>query len=156
LSPLLQLQDLQTVFATPSGRVKAVDGVSLQLDAGRVLGLVGESGCGKSVTALSIMRLVPQPSGSIVSGRILFNGLDLLAIPESRMRRLRGNEISMIFQEPMTSLNPVFTIGEQIAEVVSPAPGNEPRRFADSGDGHDPPDGHPRGRTSAPGNIRIR
>ncbi|MDY6850698.1 MAG: ABC transporter ATP-binding protein [Thermodesulfobacteriota bacterium] len=97
--------------------MRAVDGVSFNLNEGRTLGLVGESGCGKSVTALSIMRLVPSPPGRIEAGRILFEGRDLLALPEIEMRRLRGNKISMIFQEPMTSLNPVFTVGDQIGEV---------------------------------------
>lgn len=117
MSILLQVQDLRTVFDTQEGLVRAVDGVSFSLDEGRTLGLVGESGCGKSVTALSIMRLVPSPPGRIEVGRILFEGRDLLSLPETKMRRLRGNEISMIFQEPMTSLNPVFTVGDQIGEV---------------------------------------
>jgi len=115
-SPFLQVQDLTTVFETRQGLVKAVDGISFELAEGETLGLVGESGCGKSVTALSIMRLVPQPPGRIQSGRILFGGQDLLQLSEEAMRHLRGNDISMIFQEPMTSLNPVFTIGDQIAE----------------------------------------
>jgi len=114
---LLQVQDLRTVFDTQEGQARAVDGVSFNLDEGRTLGLVGESGCGKSVTALSIMRLVPSPPGRIEVGRILFEGRDLLPLPETEMRRLRGNKISMIFQEPMTSLNPVFTVGDQIGEV---------------------------------------
>ena len=114
---LLQVQDLRTVFETQEGLVRAVDRVSFSLGQGRALGLVGESGCGKSVTALSIIRLVPDPPGRIESGRIIFQNRDLLDLPESEMRNLRGNEISMIFQEPMTSLNPVFTIGDQIGEV---------------------------------------
>ncbi|MBU2551507.1 MAG: ABC transporter ATP-binding protein [Proteobacteria bacterium] len=114
---LLEVSELRTAFDTQEGRVHAVDGVSFRLDAGRTLGLVGESGCGKSVTALSIMRLVPNPPGRIESGRIVFEGRDLLASSEADMRRLRGNEMSMIFQEPMTSLNPVFTVGDQIGEV---------------------------------------
>lgn len=117
MSILLQVQNLRTVFDTQEGQTRAVDGVSFNLDEGRTLGLVGESGCGKSVTALSIMRLVPSPPGRIEVGRILFEGRDLLALPEAEMRRLRGNKISMIFQEPMTSLNPVFTVGDQIGEV---------------------------------------
>jgi len=115
--PFFQVQNLTTVFETREGLIKAVDGVSFELEEGETLGLVGESGCGKSVTALSIMRLVPQPPGRIQSGRILFGGRDLLQLSEEAMRRLRGNDISMIFQEPMTSLNPVFTIGDQIGEV---------------------------------------
>ncbi|MEW6263282.1 MAG: ABC transporter ATP-binding protein [Thermodesulfobacteriota bacterium] len=115
--PLLKVENLATVFDLHEGRIKAVDGVSFDLEEGRTLGLVGESGCGKSVTALSIMRLVPNPPGRIASGRIVFQDRDLLELDDEEMRRLRGNRISMIFQEPMTSLNPVFTVGEQIAEV---------------------------------------
>src|SRR2546425_6460976 len=100
------------------GEVNAVDGVDLRLERGRTLGIVGESGCGKSVTALSIMGLVPQPPGRIAAGEILFEGADLLELEAAQMRALRGNRIAMIFQEPMTSLNPAFTIGEQIAEVL--------------------------------------
>jgi peptide/nickel transport system ATP-binding protein len=115
---LLQVEYLQTFFFTDRGVAKAVDGVSFVLHAGEVLGIVGESGCGKSVTALSIMRLVPDPPGRIVGGRITFAGRDLVGLPEAAMQEIRGNEIAMIFQEPMTSLNPVFRIGEQIAEVL--------------------------------------
>ncbi|HEY6197380.1 MAG TPA: ABC transporter ATP-binding protein [Candidatus Binatia bacterium] len=115
--PLIQVKDLRTSFFTPEGEVKAVDGVSYAIDEGRTLGLVGESGCGKSVTALSIMRLV-QPPGKIVGGEILYKGRDLLKLDNESMRKMRGNEISMIFQEPMTSLNPVFTVGDQIGEAV--------------------------------------
>jgi peptide/nickel transport system ATP-binding protein len=114
---LLEVQDLQTSFFTDQGIARAVDHVSFQLRAGEALGIVGESGCGKSVTALSIMRLIPDPPGRIVGGRILFQGQDLLRLAEEDMRRIRGNKISMIFQEPMTSLNPVFRVGDQIAEV---------------------------------------
>ncbi len=114
---LLNIRDLTTVFDTPEGVVRAVDRVSFQLDQGKVLGLVGESGCGKSVTALSIMRLVASPPGRIESGLIEFGGRNLLKLPPDEMRRMRGNEISMVFQEPMTSLNPVFTVGDQIGEV---------------------------------------
>jgi peptide/nickel transport system ATP-binding protein len=116
---LLQVSDLRTYFHTPEGTARAVDGVDLELAAGEVLGLVGESGCGKSVTALSILRLIPEPPGEIVSGRVLLQGQDLLALKESEMRAVRGNRISMIFQEPMTSLNPVFRIGDQISEAIS-------------------------------------
>ena len=98
---------------------RAVDGVSFELDRGETLGLVGESGCGKSVSALSIMRLIPNPPGEIVGGEILYNGTDLLKIPEDKMRSIRGNDISMIFQEPMTSLNPVFTVGHQMRRCRS-------------------------------------
>ncbi|BAS27354.1 ABC transporter ATP-binding protein [Limnochorda pilosa] len=115
---LLELRNLKTYFFTEDGTVPAVDGVSFELKRGGSLGVVGESGCGKSVTALSIMRLIPQPPGKIVGGQILFNGEDLAKKKESEMRRIRGNEISMIFQEPMTSLNPVFTVGDQIMEAI--------------------------------------
>jgi len=114
---LLEIKNLMTVFDTVRGRIKAVDGVSLNLDSGRTLGIVGESGCGKTMLALSIMRLVPS-SGKIINGEILFSGIDLLKIPEDEMRSRRGSEISMIFQEPMTSLNPVIRVGEQIAEAI--------------------------------------
>jgi len=114
---LLTIKDLQTHFFTESGVVKAVDQIDLELDQGDTLGLVGESGCGKSVTALSIMRLI-DPPGKIVAGRILFSNQDLLLLGDSAMEKIRGNQISMIFQEPMTSLNPVFSIGTQIAETV--------------------------------------
>ncbi|UZP69019.1 ABC transporter ATP-binding protein [Desulfovibrio mangrovi] len=117
-TPLLDVRNLTTVFHTAKGTVTAVDGVSFTLRAGRTLGLVGESGCGKSVTALSIMRLLSLPAGETVAGSVLFNGKDLLALSEKEMRTVRGNDISMIFQEPMTSLNPVFKVGEQVAEVI--------------------------------------
>jgi len=115
---LLQVKDLRTSFFTPEGEVTAVDGVGFEVDEGKTLGVVGESGCGKSVTALSILRLVPSPPGRIVGGEILYRGRDLLKLDKESMRRIRGNEISMIFQEPMTSLNPVFTIGDQIGEAI--------------------------------------
>ncbi len=114
---LLDVRDLHTHFPTRAGLVRAVDGVSFHLDRGELLGLVGESGCGKSITALSIMRLIAPP-GKIVSGDIRFNGRDLLALPDAEMRRIRGDDIAMIFQDPMTSLNPVYTVGEQIAEAL--------------------------------------
>jgi peptide/nickel transport system ATP-binding protein/oligopeptide transport system ATP-binding protein len=117
MPPLLEIKNLMTVFDTVHGRIKAVDGVSLKINSGETLGIVGESGCGKTMLALSIMRLVPA-SGKIISGEILFSGNDLLKLSEDEMRARRGSEISMIFQEPMTSLNPVFRIGEQIAEAV--------------------------------------
>ena len=115
---LLSVRNLRTYFYTDEGVVKAVDGLNYELKKGETLGIVGESGCGKSVHALSVMRLIPQPPGKIVEGQILFEGTNLLALPEDEMRRIRGNRIAMIFQEPMTSLNPVLTIGEQIAEAV--------------------------------------
>ena len=114
---LLQIRDLRTIFASDEGIAAAVDGLDLDLAHGETLGLVGESGCGKSVTALSIMRLISSPPGLIERGEILFEGVDLLRLDESEMRKIRGDDISMIFQEPMTSLNPVFRVDEQIAEV---------------------------------------
>jgi peptide/nickel transport system ATP-binding protein len=115
---LLSIDGLVTEFSTEAGRVRAVDGVSFDIPRGKTLGVVGESGCGKSVTALSIMRLVQDPPGRIAAGTVRYDGRDLLALPEPEMRRIRGNKISMIFQEPMTSLNPVFTTGEQVAEAI--------------------------------------
>ncbi len=115
---LLEIQGLTTHFFTRAGVIKAIDNLSLGLQKGRVLGLVGESGCGKTVTALSILNLVPYP-GKIISGKILFDGQNLLALSADAMRAVRGARISMIFQEPMTALNPVFTVGNQIAEVLS-------------------------------------
>ncbi|MBN1804180.1 MAG: ABC transporter ATP-binding protein [Sedimentisphaerales bacterium] len=115
---LLTVEDLSTHFSTEEGLAKAVQSVSFDIKRGRTFALVGESGCGKSVTALSIMRLIPDPPGRIVSGKIELNGTNLLKISEKKMRGVRGNMISMIFQEPMTSLNPVFTVGNQIAEVI--------------------------------------
>jgi len=115
---LLDVKNLKTYFFTDEGTVRAVDGVDLYIDKGETLGIVGESGCGKSVTALSIMKLIPQPPGKIVEGEIRYNGQNLVDLPAGKMRKIRGKEISMIFQEPMTSLNPVFTCGEQIAEAL--------------------------------------
>jgi oligopeptide/dipeptide ABC transporter ATP-binding protein len=114
---LLSVQDLQTFFYTNMGVVKAVDGVSFSLKTGEALGLAGESGCGKSVTCLSILRLVPRPAGRIVGGKIIFEGKDLLTKKKNEMRRWRGNKISMILQDPLMSLNPVYTIGSQVAEA---------------------------------------
>jgi peptide/nickel transport system ATP-binding protein len=118
VSALLEVRDLTTSFATDAGAFNAVDGVSFSLQAGRTLGLVGESGCGKSVTALSIMGLVASPPGRIASGEIRFEGANLLELSPAAMRAVRGDRISMIFQEPMTSLNPAFTIGDQIVEGI--------------------------------------
>ncbi|MDX6575086.1 MAG: peptide/nickel transport system ATP-binding protein [Blastocatellia bacterium] len=117
MSHLLEVKNLHTYFPTREGLVRAVDGVSFHLDRGELLGLVGESGCGKSMTALSIMRLI-SPPGKIVDAEILFEGRDLLRLSNAEMRAVRGNDIAMIFQDPMTSLNPVFTVGEQIAEAL--------------------------------------
>jgi len=118
ITPLLEVEDLETVFYTDGGIARAVDGVSFTIGTGETLAIVGESGSGKSVTALSIMRLVPNPPGQIAGGSVRFRGRDLLSLPEPQMRDVRGNEISMIFQEPMSSLNPLLTVGEQIAEAV--------------------------------------
>jgi oligopeptide/dipeptide ABC transporter ATP-binding protein len=115
---LLEVRDLRTYFASERGEVRAVDGVDFTLERGRTLGIVGESGCGKSVTALSIMGLVPQPPGRVAGGEVLLEGEDLLKAPARRLRDLRGDKLSMIFQEPMTSLNPAFPVGEQIAEAL--------------------------------------
>ncbi|HQL01133.1 MAG TPA: ABC transporter ATP-binding protein [Smithellaceae bacterium] len=117
MSALLEIDNLQTVFSTGRGMLRAVDGVSIALNAGEVTGVVGESGCGKTMLALSILRLIP-PNGRIQTGRIVFEGRDLLFLSEAQMRQKRGSDIGMIFQEPMTSLNPVLRVGEQIAEVV--------------------------------------
>ncbi len=115
--PLLEIDNLQTHFRTPEGVNRAVDGLSLAIEAGQTLAIVGESGCGKSVTAMSVLRLIPEPPGKI-AGRIAFDGRDLLTLSRAEMRGIRGNEISMIFQEPMSSLNPVLTIGRQIREPL--------------------------------------
>ena len=116
--PLLRIEDLVVAFHTDEGSLRAVDGISYEVPRGQIVGVVGESGCGKSVTALSIMRLVPEPPGAIEGGRILFEGEDLLKLPEARMRKLRGDRIAMIFQEPMSALNPVYTVGDQIVEAI--------------------------------------
>jgi len=118
-SHLLQIDELKTYFRTFEGVAKAVDDVTFSLDKGEVLGVVGESGCGKSVTAQSIMRLIPEPPGKIVHGQILFDGTDIVKLTMEQMRSIRGNRISMIFQEPMSSLNPVYTIGNQISEMFT-------------------------------------
>src|SRR6185437_13141835 len=118
-APLLDVQGLKTYFFTRDGVVRAVDGVSFSVGRGETLAVVGESGCGKSVTSLSILRLIATPPGRTVEGRVMFGGRDLLALTEREMRDVRGNEISMIFQEPMTSLNPVLTIGRQVAEALT-------------------------------------
>ncbi len=115
---MLEINDLRTYFYTLEGIVPAVDGVSFNIEKGETLCVVGESGCGKSVTAMSILKLIPTPPGKYVSGEILFNEEDLLEKSESEMRKIRGNDIAMIFQEPMTSLNPVYTVGNQIAESI--------------------------------------
>jgi oligopeptide/dipeptide ABC transporter ATP-binding protein len=116
---LLDVRDLRTYFITSQSVVKAVDGVSFHVDENETLGIVGESGCGKTVTCLSILRLIPQPTGRIVGGKILFDGEDILAMTERQVQKLRGRKISMILQDPMVSLNPVFTIGDQIGEAIN-------------------------------------
>jgi len=118
VEPLLEVKNLTVSFDMPEGRARAVDDTSFSIRPGETLGLVGESGCGKTVTALALMRLVQSPPGRVEAGEILFKGADLLKLPERDMRRIRGNEISMVFQEPMTSLNPVFTCGYQVEEAV--------------------------------------
>jgi oligopeptide transport system ATP-binding protein len=118
MAPLLQVKDLRTYFYTEEGVVKAVDGVTYDVEPGETLALVGESGCGKSVSALALLRLIPIPPGRIVSGEVLFEGEDLLKMTEEEIRHIRGNKISMVFQEPMTSLNPVLTIGKQMTESI--------------------------------------
>ncbi len=118
MEPLLKVRGLRTYFFTEAGTARAVDGVDLDIGKGEVVGLVGESGSGKSVTALSVLRLIPDPPGRIVSGSITYKGRDLLKMPLEDIRNIRGQEIGMVFQEPMTSLNPVFTIGMQVMEVI--------------------------------------
>jgi peptide/nickel transport system ATP-binding protein len=117
-TPLLEVRDLSVHFITDEGVVRAVEHVSFEIFPGKILGIVGESGCGKSVTSLSILRLIPEPPGKIVGGQVLLEGKDLVKFEEKEMEKVRGNDISMIFQEPMTSLNPVFTIGDQIMEAI--------------------------------------
>ncbi len=118
MNPLIEVKNLEVQFEIRGAVLKAVDNVSFEIASGETLGLVGESGCGKSVTASAIMRLIPSPPGRIVGGEIIFEGTDLLTLSEKQMRDIRGNRISMIFQEPMTSLNPVYTVGDQVAEVI--------------------------------------
>jgi oligopeptide/dipeptide ABC transporter ATP-binding protein len=127
---LLEVRDLQTHLITADGVVRAVDGVSWDVAEGETVALVGESGCGKSMTALSILRLVPQPAGRIVGGQVLFGGRDLLALDEEAMRRVRGREVAMVFQEPMTCLNPVLTVGRQVTEAVEVHEGATPAQAA--------------------------
>ena len=117
-APLLEIRGLKTQFATDDGMVRAVDGVDLAIGRGETVGVVGESGCGKTVTAMSVLKLIAMPPGRIVEGRILWRGRDLVPLPADAMDEVRAKEIAMVFQEPMTSLNPVYTVGEQIAEVV--------------------------------------
>jgi oligopeptide/dipeptide ABC transporter ATP-binding protein len=118
VATLLEVENLQTQFFTSAGIVKAVDGISYTVEEGETVAIVGESGCGKSVSALSMLRLIPDPPGRIVGGRILFKGTDLLSLPDEEIRHVRGRDIAMVFQEPMTSLNPVLTIGRQLTETL--------------------------------------
>src|SRR5260370_20148295 len=118
MAAVLEVRDLRTHFFTREGVVKAVDGVSYALEAGETLGLVGESGCGKSVSALSIMRLVPDPPGKTVGGEVIFDGQDLLKLPDPEIRRVRGKQIAMVYQQPLTSLNPVLSIERQLTESL--------------------------------------
>src|SRR5512137_1997674 len=118
MDALLEVNNLEVQFNTLEGVVHAVNGVSFQIEEGKTLGIVGESGCGKSVTVLSLMRLIPEPPGRIVNGEVLFKGNDLLKITKSSMQDIRGSEIAMVFQDPMTSLNPVLTVGYQISEAL--------------------------------------
>ncbi|WP_141604521.1 ABC transporter ATP-binding protein [Terrilactibacillus laevilacticus] len=117
-NPILEVENLKTYFFTDEGQIPAVDGIDFHIEEGEILGIVGESGCGKSVTSLSVMGLLPSPPGKIVSGRIRYNGEDITHAKEAKLRKIRGNEMAMIFQEPMTSLNPVFTIGQQLIEAI--------------------------------------
>ena len=130
-NPLLEIRNLKTYFDVRGGVLKAVDDVSFVIEGGETLGLVGESGCGKSVTAATVMRLVPIPPGRIAGGEILFEGIDVLKLRESEMRHVRGCRISMIFQEPMTSLNPVFAVGDQVAEAITLHEKLSPREVRD-------------------------
>jgi oligopeptide/dipeptide ABC transporter ATP-binding protein len=126
LAPLLEVRDLQTEFRTGIGTVRAVNGISYTVDPGETVAIVGESGSGKSVGALSLLRLIPNPPGKIIGGEAIFNGRDLMKLTEEEMRHVRGGEIGMVFQEPMTSLNPVLTIGRQITETIEQHRGNDP------------------------------
>ena len=127
MPPLLEIRDLHTEFRTGAGIVRAVDGVSYTVDPGETVAVVGESGSGKSVTAMSVLRLIPNPPGRITGGEVWFDGRDLLKLSEEEMRQVRGSEIGMIFQEPMTSLNPVLTIERQITETLEQHRGSQPR-----------------------------
>ena len=129
---LLDIRGLKTHFATDDGMVQAVDGVDLTIDRGETLGVVGESGCGKTVTAMSVLKLIAMPPGKIVAGEILYQGRDLVPLDDAEMDRIRAKEIAMVFQEPMTSLNPVYTVGEQIAEWCACTKGWHARRAGES------------------------
>jgi ABC-type dipeptide/oligopeptide/nickel transport system ATPase component len=148
LAELLRVEDLRTWYHTPAGVIRAVDGVTFSLEQGRTLGLVGESGSGKSVTALSIMRLIDPPGRIEPNSRIVFQGTDLATASEEELQELRGNQVAMIFQEPMTSLNPVYPIGPQVAEPLRLHRTRRPPGGADTGRGAAPTSWHPATRTS--------
>ena len=153
--PLLEIKGLKTHFKTDDGWLHAVDGVDLVIDRGQTVCVVGESGCGKTVTAMTVMKLVPMPPGRIVAGQVLWQGRDLVSASSDEMRRIRAKEIAIIFQEPMTSLNPVYSIGEQIAESLRlheglGAQGRARARGRDAGAGADPDAAAPRPRLPAP------
>ncbi|MFZ5781277.1 MAG: ABC transporter ATP-binding protein [Pseudomonadota bacterium] len=131
MPPLLEVRDLHTEFRTGAGLMRAVDGISYTVEAGETVAIVGESGSGKSVSALSILRLIPDPPGRIAGGQVLFDGSDLLGLPDAAMRAIRGRDIGMVFQEPMTSLNPVLTIGRQITETLEQHQGTAPAAATD-------------------------
>ena len=152
---LLDVRDLRTHFAISGAVVRAVDGVSWDVRAGETVALVGESGCGKSVSALSVMRLVPAPAGRIVGGEILFKGRDLLELSEDEMRQVRGREIGMIFQEPMTSLNPVLTVGRQLTETAGDPSRHDARPVAGPGHRAARAGGHLRRRRGASASTRT-
>ena len=142
MTAILEIDDLHTHFRTRDGVVRAIEGLSLTVQAGEVLGIVGESGCGKSVTALSVMRLIPSNAGGIVKGQVRFEGKDLASLSEPQMRSIRGNQIAMVFQEPMTSLNPAYTVGDQIGEAVRLHKGLD-QRLKQRAMRRRPGDGHP-------------
>ena len=154
-TPLLEIKGLHTSFYTRDGLVRAVDGIDFHVDRGEIMGLVGESGCGKSVTSLSIMRLVARP-GRIVSGEILFDGQDLLKLSDDDMRKIRGDRISMIFQQPTSSLNPVWDVGRQIEEVLRDPSRDEGQGRPQSAAGAAQDGRHPRPRATPAGTSRTR
>ena len=151
---LLEVDQLQTHFGTPDGVVRAVEGLSFSIDAGETVAIVGESGCGKSVTSMSILRLINEPPGRI-AGEIRFQGRNLLKVSEAEMRQLRGNDISMIFQEPMTSLNPVLNVGRQIGETLAAASGAVGQAGRGACRRHAHPGRHPGSRRAACANTRT-
>ena len=155
MPPLLEIRDLHTEFRTGAGIVRAVDGVSYTVDPGETVAVVGESGSGKSVTAMSVLRLIPNPPGRITGGEVWFDGRDLLKLSEEEMRQVRGSEIGMIFQEPMTSLNPVLTIERQITETLEQHRGTSPEAAHARAARIAAPCRHRRRRSAGCGSIRI-